>query len=207
MRRNLLRDESGAAAEFALVLPLMVVLFFGIIDGGRYMLEINRAEKATQAGARAAAVTRMIPAGLIDYSFSVDSGVPQGSAVPLADFPGVECTGGTSAPSCSWLDTPANMIDLAPDQASFDVVLARMQDFMPDLAADDIVITYSNAGLGFAGDPGGPDIAPIVTVRLADDVAFEPILSAVFGVTLPLPSAPYSIAQEDGMGMCFEESC
>lgn len=205
--RNLLRDESGAAAEFALVLPLMVVLFFGIIDGGRYMWEVNRAEKATQAGARAAAVTRMIPAGLIGYSFSVSSGVPQGTAVPLADFPGVRCTSNGTTAACTWLTDPRIAIALAPEQAPFDVVLERMQDFMPDLEAGDVIITYSNSGLGFAGDPGGPDIAPIVTVSLDDDVRFEPILTAVFGLTWGLPAAPYSVSQEDGVGTCFEEVC
>ncbi len=58
------RDRRGAsAAEFALVLPLLLLLLFGIIDAGRFLYETNRAEKATQMGARYAIVTNVIPAG------------------------------------------------------------------------------------------------------------------------------------------------
>ena len=58
----LIRDERGAsAAEFALVLPLLLLLLFGIIDAGRLAWEFNRAEKATQVGARVAVVTDPIP--------------------------------------------------------------------------------------------------------------------------------------------------
>ena len=51
--RRLLRDRTGSgAAEFSLVLPLLILLLLGMIDTGRYMWEYNRAEKATQMGAR-----------------------------------------------------------------------------------------------------------------------------------------------------------
>ena len=205
--RRLLRDENGAAAEFALVLPLLIVLLFGIIDAGRYIWEVNRAEKATQAGARAAVVTGMIPGGLIDYSFSVDSGLPQGSTVDASHFPGVQCTGGDAAPSCDWLAAPVDEIDLSPNASAFATVVERMQQFMPGLAPDDVVITYTNSSLGFSGDPNGPDVAPIVTVSLGDEVEFEPILTSVFGLNLPLPAVPYSLSQEDGIGTCFEDVC
>lgn len=204
--RRLIRDESGAAAEFALVLPLMLVLLFGIIDAGRYMWEVNRAEKATQAGARAAVVTGMIPAGLIEYSYSVDGGLPQGTAVGAADFPGVTCTG-DPLPACTWIAEPPGEIDLETDTAAFTTVVDRMREFMPSLEPQDVVITYTYSGLGFAGDPSGPDVAPIVTVSLADGVEFEPILTSAFGLNLRLPPTPYSLSQEDGIGSCFEEAC
>ena len=58
LTESLLRDRSAAsAAEFALVLPLLLLFLFGIIDAGRFMWEYNRAEKATQVGARVAVVT------------------------------------------------------------------------------------------------------------------------------------------------------
>jgi Flp pilus assembly protein TadG len=56
--RQLLRDRRAAsAAEFALVLPLLLVLMFGIIDMGRFFWQLNESEKATQMGARMAVVT------------------------------------------------------------------------------------------------------------------------------------------------------
>jgi Flp pilus assembly protein TadG len=39
MIRRLLQDRSGSsAAEFAMVLPLLLVLLFGLIDTGRFLL-------------------------------------------------------------------------------------------------------------------------------------------------------------------------
>src|SRR4029079_2329055 len=53
MLRHLWRDERAAsAAEFGLIVPILTLLLFSVIDAGRFMWEYNRAEKATQAGAR-----------------------------------------------------------------------------------------------------------------------------------------------------------
>lgn len=206
--RRLLADQSGSAAEFALVLPLAVILLFGIIDGGRYMWQVNQAEKATQAGARAAASTAMIPAGLVDYSFSVTNGIAQGAAVPAADFPGINCTGvsAATAPNCTWVSNPR--LNIAPNAnlASFNRVLSRMQVFMPGLQPQNVTVSYLNSGLGFAGDPNGPDIAPIIRVQLTG-MQFRPILTSVFGLNWGIPASPYSISQEDGQGGCYEEIC
>jgi Flp pilus assembly protein TadG len=52
-----LRGESGAAVvEFALVLPLVLILVFGIIDVGRLMFTANSLTSAVREGARFAAV-------------------------------------------------------------------------------------------------------------------------------------------------------
>lgn len=205
---RLLSDQRGSAAEFALVLPLAVAFLFGIIDAGRYMWQINQAEKATQAGARAAASTAMIPAGLINYSFSVTNGIAQGTAVPVADFPGVNCTGvsASTAPNCTWVTNPRVNIALAPNLASFNRVLSRMRVFMPELQPQNVTVSYLNSGLGFAGDPNGPDIAPIIRVQLTG-MQFRPILTSVFGLNWGIPASPYSISQEDGQGACYEEIC
>lgn len=203
MLRAFIRDERGAAAEFAMVLPLAVIFMFAIIDGGRYLWEVNRAEKATQAGARIAAVTAMIPQGVADYSYSISAGVPQGAAVGTGDFPGVTCTGAVGSVDCAWLGSPNNAYALNPNAAAFDQIFKRMTHFLPNLEPAEVQVVYSNSGLGFAGDPTGPDVAPIITVRLLD-VDFTPWMSGIFG-TWGLPSSDYSLPQEDGIGTCFEE--
>ena len=204
MLRRFLHDEHGSAAEFALILPLALLIMFSIIDGGRYLWEVNRAEKATQAGARIAAVTAMVPQGLANYAFAIDADAPQGQPVDNADFPGVECESDGTAADCSWVGTPSDAFDLEPDTGAFNQVVDRMQHFMPELEPENVLIDYANGSLGFAGDPSGSDVAPLITVRLRD-VEFQSILTSVFGLTWGLPSAPYTISQEDGSGVCFEE--
>jgi len=57
--RSLIHDEKGQAlVEFALVLPLLVLLVFGLLDFGKAYNYWNDATHLTAAGARFAAVNR-----------------------------------------------------------------------------------------------------------------------------------------------------
>jgi Flp pilus assembly protein TadG len=57
-RRTAGDSERGAAAvEFALVVPVLLVLLFGIINFGQYLSVRQTATQAAAEGARAAAVT------------------------------------------------------------------------------------------------------------------------------------------------------
>ena len=66
LRVTLIARSHGDAigAEFALVLPVLLLFLLGIIDVGRYMWSINQLEKATQIGARMAVVTDMVASDL-----------------------------------------------------------------------------------------------------------------------------------------------
>lgn len=210
MRRNLLSlpaNRSGAtAAEFAMVLPLLLILLFGLIDAGRFMWTANRAEKATQVGARVAVVTDIIPAGLVDYSFAVSGGIPQGDAIPESAFGGASCisTSGTalsSAVTCSCTGTCPNLGTARV--AAFNYILGRMQDFMPELQAGQVRVDYAFSGLGYAGDPNGIDVAPLVKVSLRQEEAnrpsFQPITLLLFGAAIPLPPFSAELTLEDGL--------
>lgn len=177
--------RAAAAAEFALVLPILIVFLLGILDVGYYAWQINRAEKAVQIGARWAVATDMVPSGLLNYSFAVSGGVPQGTPVPENAFPTVTCTAG----SCTaW----------GYDQDSFDAIVSRMQEIKSEIEPADVRIEYSWSGLGYAGDPNGPDVAPIVTVRLVG-MQHTPIYSLLIG-TINLPEFAYSLTTEDSVG-------
>ena len=197
-----LRDERGAsAAEFALVLPLLLILLFGTIDVGRYAWSLSMAEKATQTGARWAVATDMIADGLITYSFSVSApNLPQGTPVPQANFPDVECKSNGSTASCTCKGTCSFSTTVgSTGNAAFTKLVNRMAQIYPGLTADKVVVTYSYSGLGFAGDPNGPDVAPLTTVSL-QGVKFEPFSSFVFGGKVDLPSFAYTLPMEDGSG-------
>ena len=55
--RTLMRDEEGAAVvEFALVMPILALIIFGIIDFGRAFYTVNNIISAVREGARYGAI-------------------------------------------------------------------------------------------------------------------------------------------------------
>ena len=193
---RLLRSERAAsAAEFALVLPLLLMLLFAIIDDGRFMWEWNRAEKATQMGVRYAVVTDPILNGLYNYSFSVSGGITQGSAVPTTSFDTATCTNGacTCTPGGGFCSTTSY------NGTAFGNVVTRMSGMYPQIKASNVQIAYKNVGLGFAGDPDGPDVSPLVTVSLSG-LQFHPISCLVFTCSVNMPDFRASLTLEDATG-------
>lgn len=201
LRRLLINQSGGSAAEFALVLPVFLLGLLGLIDVGRYAWALNEAEKATQVGARWAVATDMIPSGLASYSFATGPDlIPQGDPIPEEDFPGVSCESEGGAVTCTCLGDCE--FDTAVDedgQAAFDALVARMRTIYPQMDADgdDITVEYLNSGLGFAGDPNGPDVSPLVRVALRDQ-AFP--MFFMLGNTVPMPSFSYTLTSEDASG-------
>lgn len=72
-------------------------------------------------------------------------------------------TSNGSAVNCS-----AYSGDQTRAKAAFDTVLTAMRRAYPELQADEIEVIYEHVGLGFAGNPIGPDVTLNVTVRLRD---------------------------------------
>lgn len=193
-------DRHGAtAAEFALILPIALLFLLGLIDVGRYGWAYNQAEKATQIGARWAAATDLIPSGLVSYSYAVSSGIPQGTVVPKSAFPGIQCTssGGTVSCTCKTGGTCPAAIPGTADQAAFDRLANRMFQIWGGVGKDNIRIDYDWSGLGYSGDPTGPDVAPLITVSIQNK---QFPLWFMLGNTVPLPTARYTITAEDGQG-------
>lgn len=189
-----LRDtRAAAAAEFALILPVLLIAIIGTIDVGRYAWAVAMSEKATQTGARFAVATDMVPSGLYSYSFATAGGVPQGTTVNSTLFPGVTC----NSAGCTCLGT-CNF-PTAADSTVFNRLVTRMREINPDITAANVVVTYAWSGLGFAGDPNGPDVAPLTTVSLRN-MQFAPATLLVFATNVPLPQFAYTLPMEDGSG-------
>lgn len=195
--RRLCRNERAAsAAEFALVLPLLMLFLFGIIDAGRFMWQYNKAEKATQMGVRYAVVTDPVLNGLSTYSFSISGGIPQGNAVPTTSFDTATCT--SSACTCA----PGGGFCSATSRngTAFTNVVTRMSQMYPAIGASNVQIQYKNVGLGFAGDPDNADVSPLVTVSLTG-LQFRPITCIVFACSINMPDFRASLTLEDGAGI------
>lgn len=217
---RILRSERAAsAAEFALVLPAALLLFFGVIDGGRYLWSVNRLEKAVQMGTRTAVVTSIVASSLntanyvdpddpnyVDVECPVydADGEPTGATKPLAAgdpickdaVPTLTCTKPSGGVTCGG--------GAVNDQA-FDRIVARMRVVDPSIRDDEVSITYSGSGIGYADDPSLDDAlqpladaAPVVTVAIN-----RAQMRALFllGGRIPLPGISYSQTLEDGDGV------
>ena len=193
---NIARAQRGSSSvEFALVLPLLIMFLLGIIDAGRLMWTYNRAEKAAQMAARFAAVTDMVPSTLATQDFAISNGVPGGNPVPVCGgsvttncFGNSVCTSGSCTNGWGY------------SSAAFTKVVDRARFFMPELTAANVQIRYENVLLGYAGDPNGPDVAPLITVSLTN-LQFRPLVFRLFGgATLQLATVSASVTGEDLSG-------
>ncbi|HET9812659.1 MAG TPA: TadE/TadG family type IV pilus assembly protein [Sphingomicrobium sp.] len=189
-----LRNASGGSitVEFALVLPILLIFLLGIIDAGRFMWTWNQAEKATQMGARYAAVTDAADDGMALYDYYTNDGIARGEPIPSGNFGTETCT--STGCTCNTGETCPTLGALSPGFAN---TVARMRAIMPEIQAENVTIEYSFSGLGYSGDPSGPDVNPLITVRLRN-MSFRPSWLSVLAV--PLPTFASTLSMEDGVG-------
>jgi hypothetical protein len=181
------RDRSGStAAEFALTLPLLLFLLFGIIDAGRWIWTYNQAEKATQMGARFAIVANPVTSGL-NSSYVGVGGLTQGDVIPASAFGKIRCTDS----SCTCDTAPCPTLGTFTQQ-NFRNIVDRMRRFLPGLQYSNVSIEYSSSGLGYAGSPVLPDLSPMVTVKIGTPsptvtpLQFRPLtILAITSVNMP----------------------
>lgn len=214
--RTLFCDQrAGSAAEFALVLPLLLIFLLGIIDVGRLLWTVNRVEKATQMGARYAIVTNPIPSGLSNLATSKTSAVGLTDSTPSVLTNGdsldkynmgkytysiATTASETAAPTCQPTAPATNCSFLGTiSTTSFDAIYGWMKNFLPELKRKNIAISYSNSGLGYAGDPTGRDFYPVVTVSV-QNFGFKPISLALFNSSFTLQTISAALTMEDGQG-------
>jgi hypothetical protein len=179
-------DRGATAAEFALVLPLLLLFIFGIIDVGRFMWELNRAEKATQMGVRYAVVSDPV-ASVVNADFVNTYNIVGGDPVPASIFSSAVCV----SASCTVTGSASGGIN----GTAFTQIVTWMQKFYPQIQATNVRVTYQNVGLGYAGDPTGPDVSALTTVELLN-LTFDPLL--LFGGTVNLPPIKATLTLEDG---------
>lgn len=176
-------DNSGATmVELAIVLPLFLLIFFGLIDFGRMAFHYVTAEKAMQVAARVAAVRPPACAGVALTNV-------RGVVAPTETPPkyGSLCSSGATV--CGNPGTVSCTASLA--NATVDEIWGLVGGALPIAATPaNLLISYSfDPNLGFLGGP----YVPIVTVEIQDlDFEFISPLSALAGLAIG--------AEPDGLG-------
>ena len=194
-----------------MVLPLLIMFLLGIIDVGRLLWTVNRIEKSTQMGVRFAIVTNPIPVGLTNSSSKVSAvGLVVGTnplhvgdaldkydmgtftySVASETATSLTCQPSGAATNCGFLGSSS--------KAAFDSIYDWMRKFLPELKRTNMRVSYSNSGLGFAGDPTGRDFYPVVSVTV-QDFPFNPISLALFKSSFTLEPISAALTMEDGQG-------
>lgn len=189
-------ERADTAAEFALVLPLLLIFLLGMIDVGRFMWEYNEAEKATQMGVRYAVVTDPVLSQISTYSFAETGEVTAGSTVPTPYFSSATCTSSI----CSCVSTTGGFCSTVTyNSTAFNNIVTRMSEMYPPIGSSNVEIIYKNVGLGFSGDPNGPDVSPLVTIKL-QGLKFRPLTTLLFGASISMPDFSASLTGEDLSG-------
>jgi hypothetical protein len=204
---RLSRDGNGAVlVEVTVVMALLFVFILGSIDFLYAFYQWNAASKAVQIGARIAAVSDPVAVGLNGLSSAVaNSFVPHGATMP--NFL-VRCEGKNETCSCigacagvdAYNRTAMNTIifgrgsSSCSDATSF--YWTGMCDIFSRITAANVVIVYSQSGLGYVGRPGGP--VPTITVSL-ENLPFQFFfLSGIMGFgNSQIPALTTSITAED----------
>jgi Flp pilus assembly protein TadG len=207
--RKFLRSRDGNVIVEAAVMMMIIFLFvFGGIDFLFAFQQWNAATKAVEVGARIAAVSDPVAIGLNALSAAV---VP-GSANAGDQMPAftVICNGGaTPAPSCSCTGTCTGVSGYS-SSAMNTIVYGRgssacndatstyttgMCDIFLRITPANVVVTYTQTGLGYAGRPGGP--APTITVSLQNLPFQFYFLAGLFNFNLQIPTLTTTITGED----------
>ena len=182
------------SVEFALVSVIFFVAVLAVVDFGRALWDWNRAAKATQVGARVAVVNDLAARalGVLDgtATSAIGAPVPAGAVSPNPTICTDDGCGGA-------LDTVSAA---GLDRAAFDRIVDSMRPFFDRIGTDNVVVEYRHVGLGMAGTPGGPDVTPMVTVRLRD-MRFEFLAIAFLRLpAIDMPDFRATLTMEDGHG-------
>jgi Flp pilus assembly protein TadG len=194
------RDASGAVAvEFALVGGVFIMLLVGIMEFGTAYWQWNQATKALQLGVRLAAVSNPVSSDLASYT-GVSSTVQEGDPMPyfqrICNGSKSECSGGT-------YDINAmRTIVYGRGNTSCPTTLQPyppMCQVFPRIKPQNVIVEYTQTGLGFAGRPGGP--LPSITIRLTGLNFDFVVLKNFAGLTaIPMTGISATATAEDLRG-------
>lgn len=193
-------DDGVSMIEAMLTFPIVFLLLAALIEFGLAVFQWNQAAKASQLGARLAAVSDPLPADI--SSLTADfSGLDPAAAVPSTVVT-LSCGAGATACNATRLNRLVYGSDGTCNAASGTSV-PGMCDYFYAVKPEHVRVTYHRAGLGYVGRPKGAVTTIVVELR---DLTFTlPFLGALLGFnSMNIPIFPATIVSED---LCTAKSC
>jgi hypothetical protein len=206
-RNNLIHDQNGAVlVETAVMLTLFLVFILGAVDFMLAFYQWNAATKAVAVGARIAAVSDPVASGLNKLSAAVVGAyLPAGAPMPAFV---ITCDGARTTCVCEGACDGVGGYDRAAmnaivfgrgSESCFDATSyerSGMCDILPAITPANIVVTYRQTGMGYAGRLGGP--APTITLAVRNLALPLFFLRGLPGADkLQMPPLTTSITAED----------
>ncbi len=170
LRRMAGAEEGSVVTEFALILPVLLMLSFGIIDFTLAIFDYHRAGEAVRRGTRVAT----IEAPVADLST-----LTQGTSYVCTSGGGVACTGAA-----------------VNDAVAFTTIVTAMQAVLPAITAANVQIVYDFSGVGDNARPGG--VLPFVTVSLVNYTHNFTLLNAIPGMPPSFVFPSFAVTQLAG---------
>jgi hypothetical protein len=209
MPTNIMRDETGSVlVEVTVVMTIMFVFLLGSIEFLFIFYQWNVASKAVEIGLRIAVVSDPVASGVSGLSLAIlNSELDPGERMP---YFAVTCDGGTETCTC-------DIRGICPKNISYnsaamaEIIFGRgssscsdatssyntgMCDIFSRITPANVVIAYTQTGLGFTGRPGGP--APTITIFLKNLPLKSYFLSGLMRFeNIQIPAMKMSMTAED----------
>jgi hypothetical protein len=181
---RVIADARGTAVtEFAIVAPLFLAVFIGLLEISIQFYWAQAAEKAAQLGVRTAVVVTpavALPATNDHSATGLWGQICAPAADPCAGFAPLTCTGAACV-------------------GGFNVILDRMQRVFPAIQAANITLRYEYVNMGFAGGPTVPAVTLTITGLNWPDGPFAAVIGLLGGAAnaTTLPTIRATLTGED----------
>ena len=192
MRGSLASDTQGAALiEAALVLPVLLVVVFGMADLALFLWQTNSAHKAVQLGARQAIVSPSVAVGAGLTSAESQSywyGLPLGErCAPAANGSSICPIFTVTCSVTAGCVCEGSSCKFTFSETRLSPILAAMRAALPRLRPEQVEISYSTNYLGYVGQlvPVPVDVG-VRIINLRYDLMF---LGDKFGPSIPITAS------------------
>ena len=201
------RDQSGGVlVETTVMLTIILLVVIGSIDFLFAFYQWNAATKAVEIGARIAAVSDPVAIGLDRLSAAVMSATLNPED-PMPYF-SVTCVGANATCTCTgacsgmggYSDSAMNNIVFGRGNSACTAARSSyyigMCNIFDRIGVANVIIAYTQTGLGYVGRPGGP--APTITLSLQNLPFQFFFLGALIGLNnVEIPAMATTITGED----------